>query len=232
MIYLTGDKHANLEKLNKIPSKKGDVIIILGDFGVLWNRQKLYEENEKKQLEIAKNKGHDILWLDGNHENFDRIERLGTIEKYGDEVGVVTDNVFHLRRGNIYTIEDKKFFVFGGGISIDKMFRVPHISWWEQEIPNFKEYKNGLDNLEKAGKKVDYILTHEGPFSIVDALLRKKTHGSLKNSGYDLPKYLEEIKNNTEFKHWYFAHYHFDTLPFELPKEFSCIYETYVKLEE
>jgi hypothetical protein len=229
MIFLIGDQHGRLEQLNKIPSKKGDVIIILGDFGVLWNQLEINKENEKKQLEIAKNKEHNILFLDGNHENFDRIERLGTIEKYGDEVGVVIDNIFHLRRGNIYTIQGKTFFVFGGGLSIDKAWRVNHISWWEQELPNFKEYKNGIDNLEKVGWKVDYILTHEGPESIANELLRKH-HMTYKDPSYDLPKYLEVVKNKATFKHWYFAHYHIHRETFQ--DKFTQLYEAMEKLEK
>jgi predicted phosphodiesterase len=229
MIYLTGDTHGNLYRLNLIPAKKGDVVIICGDFGVLWSQDKLSEINEKKQIELAKSKDYDILFVDGNHENFNRIERLGTIQKYGNDVGVYLDNVFHLRRGNIYTIEGKKFFIFGGGLSIDKAFRIPHISYWEQELPNFKEYKNGLDNLEKENWKVDYILTHEAPESIANELLRKHrwTH---KDPAYNLPKYLEEVKNKTTFKHWFFAHYHITLETFQ--EKFTQLYEGAIALED
>ena len=160
MIYLTGDTHGNLDRIKKIPTKEGDIIIICGDFGVVWSRDKLSELNEVKQQRTAKWSNATVLFADGNHENFDRIERFGTIEKFGAEVGVYTDNIFHLKRGNIYTIEGKKFFVFGGGYSIDKSWRVPYISWWEQELPNFKEYKNGLDNLKKQiGKWISSLRT-------------------------------------------------------------------------
>ena len=222
MIFLTGDTHGNLGRLNLILSQKEDTIIILGDFGVLWNRTKLFEQNEKEQLAIAKSKGCNVCFIDGNHENFDRIERLGTIEKFGAEVGVVTDNVFHLRRGNIYTIEGKTFFVFGGGLFIDKAWRTPHISYWEQELPNFKEYKNGLDNLEKAEWKVDYVLTHEGPKTIADQLLREN-HMTHKDPSYDLPRYLEEVKEKTTFKHWFFAHYHIKLNTYR--DKFTTMYE-------
>jgi predicted phosphodiesterase len=229
MIYTTGDTHGDLTRLKSIPSKKGDVIIICGDFGVIWNREKWAETNEKTQIEIAKNKEHDILFLDGNHENFNRIQKFGTIEKYGAEVGVYTDNIFHLKRGNIYTIEEKKFFVFGGGYSIDKISRTPNVSWWEQELPNFKEYKNGLDNLEKVNWEVDYILTHEGPKSICEELLYKYNLNH-KDPNYDLSKYLEEIKNKTKFKHWFFSHYH---LPIETFQEkFTQLYNEVIILEK
>ena len=229
MIYITGDSHGSLARLNFIPSTENDVIIILGDFGVLWSRDKLSEINEKRQYEIVDNKKCNVLFVDGNHENFNRIDRLGTIVKYGNEVGVVTDNIFHLRRGNIYTIQDKTFFVFGGGLSIDKVYRTPHISWWEQELPNFKEYKNGIDNLEKVDWKVDYILTHEGPESIANELLHKH-HMTQKDPNYDLPKFLEEVKNKATFKHWYFAHYHIHRETFQ--EKFTTLYEAVEKLEE
>lgn len=228
MIYITGDTHGNLTRLNIIPAKKGDVIIILGDFGVVWSTDKLSANSEKKQLEFAREKEYTILFVDGNHENFDRIENFGRIEKYGAEVGVYIENIFHLKRGNIYTIEGKKFFVFGGGLSIDKAWRCPHVSYWEQELPNFAQYKNGLDNLEKENWNVDFILSHEGPRTIAAQLLRQYHMTTTKNPDYDLPRYLEEVMNKTTFKHWYFGHYHIPKTTFR--DKFTCMFEGYTKL--
>lgn len=47
---------------------------------------------------------------------------------YGAKVLKVSDNVFYLKRGEIYTIEDKLFLVLGGALSDDKKYRIPHKS--------------------------------------------------------------------------------------------------------
>lgn len=40
-----------------------------------------------------------------------------------------------------------------------KMFRINHISWWQEELPSQKEMDEGIENLVKYGNKVDYIIT-------------------------------------------------------------------------
>ena len=47
---------------------KNDYVIILGDFGLLWENTP--SELEKELLDFYNNFGCPILWLDGNHENF------------------------------------------------------------------------------------------------------------------------------------------------------------------
>ena len=61
----------------------------------------------------------------------------------GGYVQKITDSVIHLMRGQVFTIEGKKIFVFGGAESIDKEYRIPGVSWWPQEIPSFKEMETG-----------------------------------------------------------------------------------------
>lgn len=82
-------------------------------------------------------------------------------------------------RGQIYNIEDKSFFAFGGAGShdisagildpdasdykkkkkmLDKnpfaLYRINHVSWWERELPNEEEMKEGLVNLQKQNNKI------------------------------------------------------------------------------
>ena len=45
-------------------------------------------------------------------------------------------------RGEVFKINDKVFFVMGGGYSIDKVIRIPGKSWWEEEMPAKEEYDN------------------------------------------------------------------------------------------
>ena len=46
------------------------------------------------------------------------------------------------------------------------MYRVNHLSWWEEELPSEEEYQTARANLDRAGWEVDYIITHCCPTSI------------------------------------------------------------------
>ena len=175
MIYLTGDIHGerSINKLsihNFIHQKnmtKDDYVIILGDFGLLWHPYG--SKNDKQQqywLNWLEEKPFTTLFVDGNHENHTMLYKLPIVEKFGGKVGMVKDSIFHLKRGEVYEIDGDKFFVMGGGLSVDKYvnpYRIPDIGWWEAEIPSTSEFEYGLVNLKKHNWTVDYILGHTCP---------------------------------------------------------------------
>jgi hypothetical protein len=124
----------------------------------------------------------------------------------GGKVGEVRKSIYHLKRGELYTIGGKSFFCFGGGLSIDKYHRTLGVSYWEEEIPNVKEMDYGLQTLQKANYKVDYIITHTLPKSLFHMF------GFSLNEKYEDPtsKYLDHIANSVEFYDWFFGHMHID----------------------
>ena len=139
----------------------------------------------------------------------------------------IRNSVIHLKRGQVFKLQQNKVFTFGGASSHDirdgvidpvkdvklikqwkydytKLFRVNHRSWWERELPSEKEMVEGVHNLEKNNWKVDYILTHS-PSASVLALLG--------NGLYEqdiLTKYLEDICSKTEYKKMFSGHMHID----------------------
>jgi hypothetical protein len=118
-------------------------------------------------LAFYENKRYTVLFVDGNHENFDALAQYPITEWNGGKVQIIRENVIHLMRGQVYNIDGKSFFTFGGGVSIDKASRIPYISWWEQEEPSFSEINEALDNLERCNYKVDYVITHAAPQTIM-----------------------------------------------------------------
>lgn len=52
----------------------------------------------------------------------------------------------------------------------DKAMRVEGKSWWEQELPNNKEYKIAEETLKSWSYKVDYVLTHTVSQSVIHYL--------------------------------------------------------------
>ena len=165
---------------------------------------------------LEKEKPYTICFCDGNHENFPAIYEYPQEEWNGGKIHRIRKNIIHLMRGQIYKIENKTFFVFGGAYSIDKGLRVEGRSWWSEELPTKQEYDIGFANLEKHNFKVDYIITHTAPQAIIEILIAKQQWNDRANfkmdfHDYKLLEFLGEVLFKTQFKHWYFGHWHFDT---------------------
>ena len=206
MIWLTGDTHIpiDVEKLNtrNFPEQKqmtrDDYLIVLGDFGLLWHPDREYLW-WKRWLE---GKNFTLLWLDGNHENHEWIDSLPVSDWHGGKVHVISPNIIHLMRGQIFTIENKTFFVFGGAASYDKEQRREGISWWAREEASYAEQNEGLDNLAEQNNQVDYILTHTCPSELIAPMFHASPNPTTTGN------YLDHIARTVSFKHWYFGHWH------------------------
>lgn len=254
MIFITGDIHGDPNRLNthsfyeqkKFDKKKKDnVVIIAGDFGIIWNSEK-ESGIEKFWLNWLEEKPFTTVFVEGNHECFPRIYQYPVKEWNGGKVHEIRPNVLHLMRGEIYTIEGLRFFTFGGASSHDisdgiidpaieedwhekarkwnkagKMYRVKGISWWEEELPTEEEMQHGLDNLKAVGNKVDYIITHSPSSSELTLM----GNGEYKTD--ILTDYLEKIKTKVEYKNHIFGHMHVNK---QLNDKDVCLYEQIVRL--
>lgn len=253
-VWVTGDIHGNPQRFSSdvFPEQKemskDDYVIILGDFGLVWDYRGESKE-EKYWLDWLENKPFTTLFIDGNHENYDRLDAYLIEEWNGGITQRIRPSVIHLMRGQIYTIENRTFFTFGGASShdisagildpyapdfkkkkkqLDKdplaLYRINHISWWERELPNDKEMEIGLENLQKKNNKVDYILTH----SPCDSLLRQMDGGShIYKSDY-FTNYLQRIKDTVNYKFWLFGHMHQNRNFYW--ENSLCIYEQIIRI--
>ena len=215
-IFVTGDTHGMLDIYHILPDSfnqadeltRDDYLIVAGDCGVLF-----YPEmaDNQKVLKIVSELPYTLLWVDGNHENFDLIEQYPLEQWNGGLIQKISENCFHLMRGNYYTIDGTSIFAFGGGISIDRKWRREHVSWWPQELPNTQEYDLGLDNLKKHQNKVDCIITHAAPISVMKGIFGGTGFSFEEGKGeIPLDTYLEELKNTIDYKQWYLGHLHKD----------------------
>jgi len=238
MIYLTGDTHGDFRRFGtkKWPEgkklTKDDYVIILGDFGGIWNPI----ENDKEEnywLDWLDDKPFLTLFVDGNHENFSRLNRLEEISMFNDKVGKVRDSIYHLKRANIYTIDNKKFFVMGGAQSIDKHRRKEYISWWKEEIPSEAEFRNGVDALKT--NEIDYVLAHTAPSHIIAEILYPEGMRVMRQDPYDgkfwdpVAHYFQYLTLNLhiQFRHWFFGHMH-DHITIQ--SKYTCLYKEIIKL--
>lgn len=249
MMFVTGDCHADWRKFNKecFPEQKeltkDDYILVTGDFGI-WGDEK----REKWWFDWMAEKNFTVLFVDGNHENFDLLNSYPVSFWHGGKVHFIRPNVIHLMRGEIYDIDGFSFFTFGGANShdisdgilepndpnfkekkknLDKKgkfrYRINHQTWWKEEFPDDKEMNYGLENLKKHNNKVNFIITHDCPTSIMKELDRYTEE----YKSDDLTDYFEDISNNTEFNIWLFGHHHENK---KINNKFICLYEQIVKL--
>ena len=212
MVYITGDTHGDQMMWDLCLTsflKTGDTIIVAGDFGLgffngrYWSEDMFFDELEKLP--------YTVLFCDGNHENFDKLNKYDVSMWNGGRVHFIRKNIIHLVRGEIYDIEGEKIFVFGGGFSLDKDMRVPGRSWWPQEMPSEEDYKNASENLKRYDYNVDYILTHTAPADTVEYM--SHLGKGIKNTVIEempLTGYLRWVQETVQYKKWYFGHFHID----------------------
>lgn len=227
-IHITGDTHGEVSRLIEYKkTKPGDTVIITGDFGMIWRR------NDFSKISLLNNaagaRGITYLFCDGNHENFEMLEEYPIEERYGGKVGKISKYIYHLRRGEVYNIEGKTFFVFGGASSIDRMYRTPYVSWWPHELPSSNEINNAYTNLEKINFEPQYIVTHTAP-----TLFLKSIRGfqviNWPDAAQDvLNELVQKIAiENKNYKHWYFGHFHIDR--YSRKYKFHAMYESWQKI--
>ena len=145
----------------------------------------------------------------------------------------------------MFEIGGKKIFTFGGASSHDITggiletddpdfkrkkksldregipYRINHLTWWAEELANEEEMEEGRRNLRKHDYTVDYIVTH---------CCSTGTQAFLDGSRYVSDRetdYLEFIKNYTNYKKWFFGHYHGNRNVFD--KEI-LIYEQIIRI--
>lgn len=232
MIYITGDTH-NTEDMSNLSSKNMKLCcmeqgvdfhaithaIVLEDFGLPWSSNCEIDEKgihpadhtDRYLLKWYNQKPFKILAVMGNHDNYDLIEKLPEVEMFGSKVLKVSDNVFYLKRGEIYYIKDKHFLVLGGAMSDDKAWRTPHESWWEQEEWSEEEMSSVLSKVETE-KQFDFVLSHTGPsasIALTDDFF--KNEENLNQLHRDSNVVLnDKIDSIISYKKWFFGHWHSD----------------------
>lgn len=232
MIFITGDVHGRPDRFSSSNFRKGnrlgkdDYMIVCGDFGCIWTGDP-YEQYRLDRLEELP---FTLLFITGNHENYDIIESYPVSEWHGGKVQFIRPHVIHLMRGQVFDIEGKTFFTMGGAECHDlwngvldpadpnfiaksialqlngEFFRVKGESWWPQEIPTEEDYEEGRKNLRAHGMKVDYVLSHCAPTKLQEELVPVLHHGEYPRNS--LTDFLQEVSEKTEFRKWYFGHYH------------------------
>lgn len=234
MIFITGDCHADWKKFSKksFPEQaemtRDDFVIVCGDFG-LWHDDK----TERWWFKWFEEKNFTVLFVDGNHENFDRLySEFEVVDFHGGKAHKIRENIYHLMRGYVFDLCGKKFFAFGGASSHDiddgildpadfpttrdlvnkynkmtnagRMVRINHISWWKEEMPSNEEMDFGLKTLQENNNNVDFVVSHCCPQSIAAIF----SYGVYQPD--ELTRYFDRVLDVLSFDKWFCGHYHED----------------------
>lgn len=247
MIYITGDTHGDFRRFSSenFPEQKEmskeNFVLICGDFGGVWNNSR--EENY--WLDWLEAKPFTTLFVSGNHENFDLLAQYPVQQWHGGKIQAIRPSILHLMRGQIFELAGRTFFTLGGASSHDitdgildpkapdyraqkkrldirhGLYRINHVSWWADELPDDADYAEAERNLNRRGRRVDYMVSHCCPSSLVDLL------GQGLYQHDRLTDYLETLKGNCRFRYWFFGHYHDNRV---LQRKYVLLYEQIMPL--
>lgn len=215
MIFVTGDTHGDKKRFalaKKHRIKKNDTLIICGDFGFIWSQNK----EEQKILKWIGNRKYKVFFVDGFNDSHELIDNYELEEFDFGKARRIYKNLYCLKRGEVYDIEDKKIFAFGGGDNIEHTNKTG-------SMPNEQDFQNGLDNLKKQKNEIDIIITHEAPTRILKCINMDKKGINQLNT------YLESISDNITFKQWYIGKYHINK---KIPPCYNIVFSDIIKYEE
>ena len=221
MRYLfVGDTHGSkdLDKLHQVlPALRlgpRDALIHLGDWGAPWIEDSDDTLRWWQALPMKK-----IICL-GNHENYGWILRQPIVRRYGGRGWDLGGGLFAPLAGEILMIGGKRFWFYPGGLSIDFPFRRPGRTLFREELLPLGEAQAALNRLQRAGH-VDYVISHDGPKSLVEQQLGFQLRpppavyfkhlGEPEHSRQHPALLLDEVYARPElYTRWYFGHHHHD----------------------
>lgn len=185
-VVLAGDTHSRVRAvaraLAQARDEGADRVIQLGDFGFGWD-----SDFVPAVASLVEQAGVPLWWIDGNHENFDRLDEVGAFNAPGPTE--IADGVTYIPRGTVLDLDGARVLCIGGAYSVDKKWRTPHVSWWEQEELRERDIRQALDNAEGG---VEVVLSHDAPNAAFVAVL-----GLAANGQYGLEHL--EWKNDQQF---------------------------------
>lgn len=230
MIYITGDTHGDFRRIAQFCEQKkttyDDVMIILGDAGINFYNGSWDEELKDFLLRLPIT----FFCIHGNHER--RPQTLPDYEEVAWQGGrvyreIIYPNILFAKDGEIYNLDGSSVVALGGAYSIDKEYRLEHgLPWFADEQPSEEIKAYAEQQLEKAGWKVDYVLSHTTPYKMEP---REVFLPFIDQSKVDKSTelWLDTIEERLTYKKWYAGHFHTNkwtdklTLLFGVVEEFG-----------
>ncbi len=224
MIYCTGDTHGDVlrfkdKKLKKL--KKGDSLIICGDFGFIWDGSK----KEQRLLKKLGRKKYNILFVEGSHENFELLNSYPVSEWNGGLTRQISGRLRQLCRGSIFELDGVKLFSFGGGSCLESELADGSEQYREDALPTNAEIQTAIDNLEQNGRLVDYVVSYEPPSVLKDFVHEDNSDVLVKSQ---INALFDEIVQHCTYKKWVFGKCHKNKI---VSPKYTAVYTGIIKLD-
>ena len=165
-IVVAGDWHGDEEwavsVIRRVPSllagESQRLILHLGDFGIWPDKAgEVYLDRVSEALAGA---GAELWFVDGNHEDFDRLDQLD--RKPGPDGRVtVVPRIMHLPRGYRWSWQGLTWLACGGAVSLDRAVRVEGVDWWPQE-----EITTAQEVTLSSSGHADVMVCHDCPSGV------------------------------------------------------------------
>ncbi len=233
MIYITGDKHGDMEFVrgfcNDHPDiSREDVLIILGDAGINYslNRQ------ERKVKKMLSGLPVTLMCIHGNHE--ERPYNIKGYQEISRFDGIVYQqkrypNILFCKDGENYRIGNRRLFVLGGAYSTDKHFRLENgWEWFESEQPGPDARNNAEKTMKENDCFFDLVLSHTCPRKYLGNELRH-VYTDDHEVDYSTEDWLDGIENRITYNHWYFGHFHKDR---DLNQKVTVMYDKVIGIDD
>lgn len=206
-------------------------------------------------IEWLNNRKWTTLAIAGNHDDRDAIEQMPIVKKWGGLVrqmtvnGISFQNIFYVDSPQVLTIQGKKCLIIPGAEShdiddgildpeepefrrrlkimrdSDKMYRIKHWTWWENEAVDIKTAKILLAQYK--GEHFDLILTHDAP-ALMNQWYGRSGFREISTEGQ---LFLEELRKTLDFDSWFHGHFHMnEQYPFD--ERIMCLFNMIIKAEE
>lgn len=152
-----GDSPCAGEVLTAAARSGADVVIQLGDFGLWPGRigKRYLTEVSRHAVDTEM----PVLVVDGNHEDFDRLDALPIDPATG--LRRLAEQVWHLPRGSRWQWGAVRFGALGGATSLDRLHREPGRSWWPQEAITPEQAA-----AMAGGGELDVLVAHDCPSGV------------------------------------------------------------------
>ena len=209
-IAFAGDWHGNAAcagvAIEAASRHQAEVLVQLGDFGI-WPglAGEGYLAEVSRQAELA---GMHLLVVDGNHEDFDRLESLPLDPDTG--LRELAPHLWHLPRGSRWQWANLRFGALGGATSLDRPNRTPNRSWWPQE----EITEDQAARMAESGE-LDILLTHDCPSGVqIPGIYHRDPNGARNwpmvelYRAWDHRDRLAEVCRTLRPTHLWHGHYH------------------------
>lgn len=215
-LLILGDTHGCWGDLNIVIAralrKHPDItaLIQVGDFGYAWPGTKPFKflATFMEDEIMEKAKSLPFYWLDGNHENFDVLEK---------DQGAWQPGIKYMPRGSTESfttsilspeewpphgcVSGKNAMFFGGAASHDKAQRIEGISWWQQEHITHRQVYDAMSYK----RHINVFFSHEHPLSFPYS---DRRYGKDDICGIAEKQALDALLDQFKPEWWFFGHHH------------------------